>query len=168
MSQHGQSSGRRWVAVGTLLGFFGVFAGAFGAHGLKDSGFLTRKYGDETKEIAGHTVPAAYKYLGDFEVGVRYQMYHALALIALGLFVRRHPSTVASASGWCFTIGTVLFSGALYVLVVGGPKYLGVPWGMVAPVGGTLQLVGWATFAVCAIQGTGRTKYSQTSSSSRS
>lgn len=152
-----QNTGRRWVFAGAVFGFVAVLAGAFGAHGLKGSGkeasgFLFEKYGTETKIVAGHTVPAAYKYLGDFETGARYQMYSAMALILLGLFADRYPSKLTSVAGWCLVGGTILFSGSLYVLVIGGSRWLGIPWGLVTPIGGTLQLAGWLSFAVAAFR----------------
>ena len=145
---NGNCPGKCWIATGAVLGFLAVFAGAFGAHGLKDSGYLDEKYEGETKTIASLEVPAAYKYLGDFEVGVRYQMYHALALILLGLFVNQTPSKLTTATGWCLAAGTGVFSGSLYLLVITKAKWLGA----IAPIGGTLQLVGWVLFAVAAIR----------------
>jgi len=74
-------------------------------------------------------------------------MTHTLALLACGVILLRFQSRLISAAAWCFVGGIVLFSGALYVLVIMGPKWLGVPWGMVAPIGGTLQLLGWVLLA---------------------
>lgn len=137
-------SGRICICLAGSLGFLAVFLGAFGAHGLKDTGFLTDKYSDaEPKAVAGHTIPASYKYAQDFETGVEYHMVHALAMLATGLLMLHQPSRCLSMAAWCFLGGIVFFSGALYVLVIGGPRWLGVPWGMVAPIGGTLQLAGW-------------------------
>ncbi len=139
---------RKCLAAAAILGFMAVFLGAFGAHGLKDSGFLTRKYGEtEAKDYAGMSIPASYKYLLDFETGVRYHMWHALAMGLTGVLMRWHPSKALSAAAWCFALGITLFSGSLYILVAGGPKFLGVPWGMIAPAGGTLLLVGWLALA---------------------
>lgn len=141
------------LSLAAITGFLSVLLGAFGAHGLKDTGYLERKYADEpAKNIAGHPVPAAYKYLADFETGVQYHMTHALALAVCGLILRDRRSKLASTAAWSFLLGTLLFSGALYVLVIGGPRWAGIPWGMIAPIGGTLLLVGWAALAagVCA------------------
>lgn len=66
-------------------------------------------------------------------------MLHVLAMLATGLLMLQHPSRWLSAAAWCFMGGIIFFSGALYVLVIGGPRWLGIPWGMVAPIGGTLQ-----------------------------
>ncbi|MCA9058968.1 MAG: DUF423 domain-containing protein, partial [Planctomycetaceae bacterium] len=123
-----------------------------GAHGLKDSGFLVRKYADvDAKDVSGLTVPASYKYLTDFETGVRYHMWHALALLGTALLMGRQPHAGLTIAAWCFTGGIVFFSGALYVLVIGGPRFAGVPWGMIAPIGGTLQLVGWARLGISSL-----------------
>lgn len=110
------------LALGGMSAFFAVGLGAFAAHGLKTS------------------LPA--DLLATFEVGVRYQMYHALWLIAVGLVYARRPGKAIAASGWLFVIGTVLFSGSLYVLAMSGVRALG----MVAPLGGVAFLVGWLCF----------------------
>jgi uncharacterized membrane protein YgdD (TMEM256/DUF423 family) len=146
-------SARTCLFLAAVLGFVAVLMGAFGAHGLSDSGFLEKKYADlEPKNVSGMELPAAYKYLQDFRTGVRYHMWHALAMLAVGLLLLRQPSKLLSATAWCFLLGIVLFSGALYVLVIGGPRFAGVPWGMVAPIGGTLQLVGWFLLAIAALR----------------
>ena len=137
-------SGKTCLCLASFLGFLAVFLGAFGAHGLKDTKYLTDKYAEmPPKIVAGHPVPAAYKYAQDFETGVEYHMTHALAMLATGLLMLRQPSRLLSLAAWCFTGGIVFFSGALYMLVIAGPRWLGIPWGMVAPLGGTLQLIGW-------------------------
>ncbi len=76
-----------------------------------------------------------------FEIGVRYQMFHALALIAVGLMGN------ASAAGWCFLAGTVLFSGSLYAMSLTGAKW----FGPITPLGGLLFLVGWVLVARAAL-----------------
>lgn len=103
----------RSTLYGAALGGLGVALGAFGAHALRES------------------LPSGA--LATYETGVRYQMYHALALLALGAqpSQRRAPAFLLA--------GTVVFSGSLYALALGGPRALGA----VAPVGGVLQLVGW-------------------------
>jgi uncharacterized membrane protein YgdD (TMEM256/DUF423 family) len=137
-------SGRMCLCLAGCLGFLAVLLGAFGAHGLKDTKFLKEKYANlDPKIVAGHSIPASYKYAQDFETGVEYHMVHALAMLATGVLLLHHPSRCLSVAAWCFLGGIVLFSGTLYVLVIGGPRWLGVPWGMVAPVGGTLLLIGW-------------------------
>lgn len=122
-----------------------VIAGAFGAHGL-DNYFAEKYASAETKTVSGHTIPASYKYLEDFKTGARYQMYHALGLIAVGLLSQARRKRSLQIAGWSFTLGIVLFSGSLYALTLSGIT----KFGMVAPIGGTLMIVGWAALAVAA------------------
>lgn len=146
-------STRTCLTLAAIFGFCAVFLGAFGAHGLSGGdarpGFLERKYVDvPPKKVAGLELPASYKYLQDFNTGVRYQMWHSLALFGVGLLMRHGSSKLLSAAAWCFAGGIILFSGALYVLVICGSDWFGVKWGLVAPIGGTLQLLGWLLLAV--------------------
>ncbi len=114
-----------FLAVGAISGFIAVAAGAFGAHGLK-----------------GQLSP---EMLAIFETAARYQMYHALALLAVALGASRAtPSPLWSWSGWLFVVGTVLFSGSLYVLSLSGVRWLGA----ITPFGGLAFLAGWALLAV--------------------
>ena len=114
---------RVFFVVGSLSAFLAVALGAFGAHGLK------------------HRL--APEMLAVFETGVRYQMYHALALLAVGWACTRWPGTVVTASGWLFVAGTVIFSGSLYVLALSGVRWLGA----ITPVGGLAFLGGWLCLA---------------------
>ncbi|HLL46426.1 MAG TPA: DUF423 domain-containing protein [Longimicrobiaceae bacterium] len=111
-----------WV-LGCLFGMLGVGAGAFGAHALRAR------------------LPA--DLLAVFETGVRYQMYHALALLAAAWAVERWASGAAVAAGWAFVAGIVVFSGSLYVLALSGARWLGA----VTPIGGVAFLAGWALLA---------------------
>jgi uncharacterized membrane protein YgdD (TMEM256/DUF423 family) len=114
---------RVFFALGALSAFIGVASGAFGAHGLKsrlDADMLTV-----------------------FETAVRYQMYHAFALIAVSWAYTRWPSTVMVASGWLFVVGTLLFSGSLYVLSLTGVRWFGA----ITPFGGLAFLAGWLCLA---------------------
>ena len=106
-----------WTIVGAVLGFIGVAAGAFGAHGLK--GMLT---------------PERFE---TFEVAVRYQMYHALAILLAALLG-------APQAAWCFLAGVVVFSGSLYLLVLTDTRWLGA----ITPIGGLCFLAGWVALAV--------------------
>ena len=81
--------------------------------------------------------------LATFEVGVRYQMYHALALLAVSWAAARWPSVAMTVAGVCFVIGTVVFSGSLYLLVLTGQKWLGA----VTPLGGLAFIAGWLLLA---------------------
>lgn len=114
---------RLFFALGCVSGFLGVALGAFGAHALK-----ARLDAD---------------LLATFEVGVRYQMYHAFALLAVGWAQARWPGPVLNASGWLFVAGTVVFCGSLYVLSLSGLRWLGA----IAPVGGAALLAGWLCLA---------------------
>ncbi len=137
------------LTLAAVFGFLAVLLGAFGAHGLADAGFLTKKYGEmPAKAVAGLEIPASYKYLQDFHTAVRYHMWHALTLFGVGILMQSRSSRVLTLAAWCFVLGILLFSGALYVLVIGGRHLGGLDWAMVAPFGGTLLLVGWAALAV--------------------
>ena len=106
---------RTIIAAGALLGGSAVMLGAFGAHALR--GVLT---------------PQA---TGWWETGVQYQLAHALAL----LLVAALPLRRAAAIGWCMGLGTFIFSGTLYAMALGAPRWLGA----VTPVGGVLMILGW-------------------------
>jgi len=112
-----------FFSLGSLLGFAGVALGAFGAHALR---------GRLDAEM-----------LATFEVGVRYQMYHALALLAVGWACARWPGAMVTASGWLFVAGTAVFSGSLYALSLSGVLWLGA----ITPIGGLALLAGWLCLA---------------------
>ena len=114
---------RLFFILGSLSAFLGVALGAFAAHALK-----------------GH-VDA--DLLVVFETGVRYQMYHAFALLAVGWAYTRWPGAVLKAGGWLFVIGTVIFSGSLYALSLSGARWLGA----ITPIGGLALLAGWLCLA---------------------
>lgn len=114
---------RSFFFLGSISAFLAVAAGAFGAHALK-----TRLEPD---------------LFNVFEVGARYHMYHALALLAVAWAATRWPGPAVSVSGWLFVIGTVLFSGSLYALSLTGVRWLGA----VTPFGGLAFLAGWACLA---------------------
>ena len=118
---------RTFLLVGALAAFIGVALGAFGAHGLR-----SRLSAD---------------MLGVFETGVRYQMYHALAILIVALAAARIDGWLIRAAGWLFTGGIVLFSGSLYVLALSGITVLGA----VTPIGGLAFLAGWACLAIAAL-----------------
>lgn len=126
---------RRFAVIACVLGFLAVALGAYGAHGL-DKFLLAR--GVEGEELA--------KRLANFDTAARYQMQHALALLAVAWLASVRPGKAVNAAGIALLLGTVVFSGTLYVLVVTGQKWLGA----VTPIGGVLLLVGWALLAVAA------------------
>lgn len=123
---------RGWIVLGALLGGLGVALGAFGAHGLDDT---LAGWGVGDDEIAAR--------LATFETAVRYHMYHALALVGLGLVARWRSCGGTQVAGWSFLLGIAVFSGLLYALVLSGVKVLGA----IVPLGGVAFLVGWASLA---------------------
>ena len=123
---------RIFAALGAASGFVGVAAGAFGAHGLK-----------------ARLTP---DLLAVFDTAARYQMIHALALLAAAWAIGRWPGRAAAASGWCFVAGTLIFSGSLYLLALTGLRGLGA----ITPVGGVLFLLGWLLLALAAWRGGAR------------
>lgn len=120
---------RLFTGLGAALALVGVALGAFGAHGLRAT--------------------LSPEDLATFEIGVRYQMYHALALLAVGWSVARWPESTAGLAGWLFVVGIVVFSGSLYTLVLTGQRWLGA----VTPLGGVAFLAGWACLAWAAFRG---------------
>ena len=112
--------------IGACLGALGVAAGAFGAHGLKT---LLDQRG--SKHI--------------WDLAATYQLVHAVALVLVVLtFEARGSSTSLTTATVAFTAGIVLFSGSLYVLAVGGPRWMGP----ITPLGGTAFIVGWLALAL--------------------
>lgn len=118
---------RTFLLAGALAGLIGVAFGAFGAHGLR---------GRLSAEM-----------LAVFETGVRYQMYHALALMAIAALSDRLSGRLIAAAGWLFVTGIVIFSGSLYVLAVTGITVLGA----ITPIGGVALLAGWACLVLATL-----------------
>jgi len=141
---------RCWTTLGALLAGLAVTAGAFGAHGL--SRHFAQKYGTgeemQVVTVAGQSISKAARYLEVFQTAARYQMYHALGLIAVGLLGAgaTRPKKSLQLAGWSFALGIVLFSGSLYALTLTGAAW----WGMVTPLGGALFIIGWIAMAVAA------------------
>ena len=119
---------RFFLSIAAILAGLSVAGGAFASHALKER--------------------LSERALAIFETGSRYQMYHALALLAIGLLLSRSEvaSTLLNTAGFAFIAGVVLFSGSLYALSLSGIKWLGA----VAPLGGVAFLVGWGCLAVAA------------------
>ena len=116
-----------FLLIGSLLGFLGVAAGAFGAHGLRSR--------------------LSPDMLAVFETAVRYQMYHVFALlITAAVMARVGDARLLAIAGWSFITGVVLFSGSLYALALTGISGLGA----ITPLGGLAFLVGWACLAIFA------------------
>jgi uncharacterized membrane protein YgdD (TMEM256/DUF423 family) len=122
---------RTFVVLGALAGMLGVALGAFGAHALR-----------------ARVAPAD---LLTFETGARYQMYHALALLAVAWVLARWPGTLPVVAGWLMVAGIVVFSGSLYALVLSGERWLGA----VTPIGGVCFITAWALLAFHAFRSTG-------------
>ncbi len=115
-----------WLMSGAIAAGLGVALGAFGAHGLKSR--------------------VSADLLVIFETGVRYHMYHALALLAVAWVVARGGGFPAKAAGFAFVLGIVVFSGSLYAMTLTGARWLGA----ITPLGGLAFLAGWVLLAIAA------------------
>jgi uncharacterized membrane protein YgdD (TMEM256/DUF423 family) len=120
---------RVFVVAGALSAALAVAAGAFGAHGLR--------------------ARLAPEMLAVFETGARYQLFHALGILAAAWASTRWPGGASAAAGWLFLAGTVLFSGSLYALALSGVRALGA----VTPFGGVAFMAGWVALALAAARG---------------
>lgn len=116
------------AACSAISGFTAVALGAFGAHALRAT--------------------VAPEMLAVWQTAVQYQMFHALALLCIVVAGSRTPNKWLCVSGWVFVVGTLLFSGSLYALVLTGIKALG----MITPIGGGLFLTGWLVLAFALIR----------------
>ena len=123
------SLAKPYLVIGALLAGLAVVLGAFGAHGLK-------------------SVLSAQQ-LGTFEIGVRYQMYHALALMLLPVLSPYVSPKWVNRAAFCFVTGTVLFSGSLYALAISGIKW----FGPITPLGGLFFIAGWALIMIGLLKG---------------
>jgi uncharacterized membrane protein YgdD (TMEM256/DUF423 family) len=119
---------RTLLLVGAVAGCIAVGFGAFGAHGLR-----------------GRLSP---EMLAVFETGVRYQMYHALAILVTAAALGFTEARLLRIGGWLFALGIVLFSGSLYALALTGVTRLG----MITPLGGLAFLAGWVALIVAALR----------------
>jgi uncharacterized membrane protein YgdD (TMEM256/DUF423 family) len=117
---------RTFWTLGCVFGFLAVAAGAFGAHALR------ARLGPEMLAV--------------WETAARYQMYHALAVLAVALAAPRWPAGAWSAAGWLFTVGIAVFCGSLYLLAFTGTRWLGA----ITPIGGLCFLAGWVALALAA------------------
>ena len=118
---------RLFISAGALSGFIAVAAGAFGAHALRE------RLSPDMLQV--------------FQTGVTYQMFHALALLGVGILLARYSidgSAWLTAAGWAFVAGTVLFSGSLYLLALSATTWLGA----ITPLGGVAFLLGWLALAI--------------------
>lgn len=119
-------SSRFHILCGLLFACLGVVIGAFAAHGLKPL--------------------LSLKEISNFETGVKYQFYHAFALITVGLLGSLHPTgnSFFKVAGFLFVIGIILFSGSLYLLSTQSIFSIGIPLlGPITPLGGLFLIFGW-------------------------
>jgi uncharacterized membrane protein YgdD (TMEM256/DUF423 family) len=115
---------KNFLLAAAMLGFLSVAFGAFGAHGLR-----------------GRLSP---EMLAAFEIGVRYQMYHAFALLAVAASIAHFGrARMLLVAGWSFVAGILIFSGSLYALALTGTGMFGA----ITPIGGVGLLIGWACLA---------------------
>ena len=112
-----------FALLGAISAFVSVVAGAFGAHALR--------------------ARLSAELLQTFTTGATYQMYHALALLAVAWLSTQTPHPAVRVAGWLFIAGTVLFSGSLYALALSGVRALGA----ITPIGGVCFLGGWLALA---------------------
>lgn len=119
---------KRFLAIAAILGFLAVAAGAFGAHAL------------EARLDA--------RMLQNWETAAKYQFYHALALIGAGWVSTRVSGRWPAAAGWAFFIGTLIFSGSLYIMALTGQTWLGA----VTPLGGLTMMLGWFCLFMSALK----------------
>ena len=122
-------AGKFWIAAGALLAATGVALGAVGTHVLKE------------------TLHAEESVLQTYDVAVRYQLYHALALVVTGVLIERHASRLTRAAGIAFLAGIVLFSGGIYLWLATGIQ----PFVHVVPIGGLAWIMGWLLLAAGAL-----------------
>ncbi|MCC7371209.1 MAG: DUF423 domain-containing protein [Chloroflexi bacterium] len=117
------SSERLFLGLGAILACLSVAAGAFGAHAL-----------------VGVVPP---ERIVVWETAARYQMYHALGLMVVAYLASQKAAGPARVGGWLFIVGTLIFSGSLYLLVLTNIRWLGA----ITPIGGTAFLAGWLSLA---------------------
>lgn len=116
-----------WLAWGAVYGLLGVVFGAFGAHALR--------------------ARLSPDMLRVWETAVQYQFWHALAMLAVGMLAMRFAGGWLTASGACFAIGILVFSGSLYALALTGVRVLGA----ITPLGGLLMIAGWVCLLIAVL-----------------
>ena len=140
------------MVLAGLVGAAGVTLGAFGAHGLKEhlqaEGLDRPDHPANARATETDPTRILEKRLADYETATRYWMYHALALLGVGVLMAVRRSRLAAAAGAAFLAGNLLFSGLLYVIVFGGPRILGA----IVPIGGLLLIAGWLLVAASGLR----------------
>jgi uncharacterized membrane protein YgdD (TMEM256/DUF423 family) len=111
---------KTFIKIAALIGALGVGIGAFGAHAFKAILLATNRF-------------------DTFETAVRYQFYHALALLAVGILCQHYSNKRIIWAGYAFSVGVVIFSGSLYTICFTGIT----AFGAVAPIGGLCMMAGW-------------------------
>ena len=111
-----------WIVLGALCAAASVIAGAFGAHSLRP------RFGPRELEL--------------WETAARYLMYGGLGQVLAGL-LQLHTRRGVAGAGWCLLVGSLIFSGTVAALALGGPRWLGA----ITPIGGTLLIAGFLLFA---------------------
>lgn len=117
-----------WIVMGAVFGGLSVGLGAFGAHALRER--------------------LSLENMNIFEIATRYHMYHALALLVVGLIAVKIDNAALTVAGCAFAVGIVLFSGSLYAMAIVEARWLGP----VTPLGGAAFLVGWIALAVAVLK----------------
>lgn len=143
--------------VGAIMAALSVACGAIAAHGIDH--YLAEQYAGQSRKIAGESIPAAQKYLGDFKTASRYQMSHAIGLILIGLLASFSRRKLLGAAGWCHLLGILMFCGSLYGLALSAHTLAPSArhaLGLTAACGGTSFIVGWVLLAMAVCCGGGR------------
>jgi uncharacterized membrane protein YgdD (TMEM256/DUF423 family) len=118
-----------WTFIGAVCGALSVIAGAFGAHAL-----------------AARLEPWELQL---WETAARYLMYGGIAMVLVGLFGAQGARRGVDGAGWSLLLGSAIFSGTVFGLALGGPRWLGA----ITPLGGTLLILGFLIFAWAALKG---------------
>ena len=111
-----------WIVIGAVMGLVGVGLGAFGAHGIEGS--------------------VTAEELEWWHTATQYHLIHAPVIVLFGLLRRNHPG--GQGAGWALLAGILIFSGTLYMMALGAPRWFGA----ITPIGGVLLLVGWVVLAL--------------------
>jgi uncharacterized membrane protein YgdD (TMEM256/DUF423 family) len=127
-----------WLRVGAVWGLLAISMGAFGAHGLEDR---FASLGGMPGGLSAERLKA------NFNTGAQYHMYCALAILAVGILIQFGRGGAAlQAAGWLFVLGSLIFSGSLYILAITGLRWLG----RITPIGGVAMIAAWVALAVAA------------------
>jgi uncharacterized membrane protein YgdD (TMEM256/DUF423 family) len=127
-----------WLRVGAVWGFLAISMGAFGAHGLEER---FTSLGERPGSLPAERLKA------NFNTAAQYHVYCALAIVAVGIMAQSgRGGTALQTAGWLFLLGSLIFSGSLYVLAATGLRWLGA----ITPIGGIAMIAAWVALAVAA------------------